>query len=275
MKRLLFLSAAFLAGAPAFAQTDKAGCADHPLFPTRMPGYFIEACKVEEFGRYEFFTPKPPKLAVEGKLTFITYAVSDRKSEPSATAVVRNYENALRKAGATGLQADPNATWWVTGKIVKDGQEAWAQAEKGNGKIWLRVVEKRAMQQHVVADAAALGSDIRSTGHVAVYGITFDTNKAVVKPESKPALDEVASLLRQDPGLKLKVVGHTDMVGPQEANLALSQARAEAVVQSLVSQYGVAAARLKAYGVGPLAPVASNDTDEGRARNRRVELVKE
>ena len=275
MKRLVLLSASLLAASPALAQTDKAGCTDHPLFPTRMPGYSIESCKVEEFGFYEFFTPKPPKMRVEGKFTFITYYVADRKSEPSGLAVVRNYEAALKKVGATNLKTDTNSTWWVNGLVVKDGQEAWAQAEKGNGKIWLRVVEKKAMQQYVTADATALGADIKTTGHVAVYGINFDTNKAVVKPESKPALDEIAKLLKQDPALKLKVVGHTDMVGSHEANMALSQARAEAVAQALVSQYGIAATRLKGYGVGPLAPVASNDNDEGRARNRRVELVKE
>jgi OmpA-OmpF porin, OOP family len=275
MKRLLFLSAALLAVSPAFAQTDRAGCSDHPLFPTRMPGYVITDCKVEEFGFYELHTPKPPRVRVEGKFTFVTYTVANRASEPSPLAVVRNYEAALKKIGATNLKTDPNSTWWVNGMVVKDGQEAWAEAERGNGKIWLRVVEKKAMQQYVVADATALGNDIKATGHVAVYGITFDTNKSVVKPESKPALDEIARLLKQDPSLKLKVVGHTDMVGSLDANMALSQARAEAVVQALVTQHGVAAARLKGYGVGPLAPVATNDGDEGRAKNRRVELVKE
>ena len=129
--------------------------------------------------------------------------------------------------------------------------------------------------REVVADATALGSDIKSSGHVAVYGITFDTNKAEVKPESKPTLDEIAKLLKQEPALKLKVVGHTDMTGLFDANMKLSQARAEAVVQALVSQYGIAAPRLKGYGVGPLAPVASNAAEEGRAKNRRVELVKQ
>jgi outer membrane protein OmpA-like peptidoglycan-associated protein len=275
MKPWIILPTSLLVAVPAFAQTDKAGCKDHPLFPTRMPGYSISACKVEEFGRYEFFTLKPPRFPVEGRFTFITYAVADRKSEPSGLAVVRNYEAALRKVGATDLHTDPNGTWWVNAKVVKGGREAWAQAEKGNGLIWLRVVEKQGMQQYVVADAAALGSDIRSAGHVAVYGITFDTNKAEVKPESKPALDEIAKLLKQDPTLKLKVVGHTDTTGLFDANMKLSQARAEAVVQLLVSQHAIAPARLKGYGVGPLAPVATNDTDEGRAKNRRVELVKE
>ena len=272
MKRLAALSALLLA-APALAQTDKAGCTDHPLFPTRMPGYTIADCKVEEFGFYEFFTRKPPKRRVEGRHTFLTYTMPVGGPQASALAVVRNYEAALQKIGAAELTTDPNATWWVNAKVTKGGQEAWAEAQKGNGKIWIHVVEVKAMQQYVVADAAALGSDIRSTGHVAVYGINFDTSKAVVRPDSKPALDEIAKLLKQDPALKLKVVGHTDMVGAQDANMALSQARAEAVVQALVGQYGIAAARLKGYGVGPLAPVATNGTEEGRAKNRRVELV--
>jgi outer membrane protein OmpA-like peptidoglycan-associated protein len=264
-----------LANAPALAQADRPGCTDHPLFPTRMPGYSITACKVEEFGRYDFLTAKPPRLPVEGRLTFITYTVGDRKSEPSGLAVVRNYEAALRKVGATELRTDANGTWWVNAKVVKDGREVWAQAEKGNGTIWLRIVEKQGMQQYVVADAAALRSDIKSSGHVAVYGITFDTNRAEVKPESRSTLEQIAKLLKEEPTLKLKVVGHTDMTGPFDANLKLSQARAEAVVQVLVSQHGIAPARLKGFGVGPLAPVATNDTDEGRAKNRRVELVKE
>jgi OOP family OmpA-OmpF porin len=273
MKRPILFVAALLAVSPAFAQADKAGCKDHPLFPTRMPGYTIAACKVEEFGVYEFFTTKPPKVPVEGTFTFITYTIANRKDEPSGLAVVRNYESAIRKVGGTILQSVP--TWWVNGKILKDGREVWAQAEKGNGTIWLRIVEKKAMEQYVVADAAALGGDLRSSGHVAVYGILFDTNKSEVKPESKPSLEQIARLLKQEPALKLKVVGHTDMTGLLEANMKLSQARAEAVVQVLVSQYGIAASRLKGYGVGPLAPVASNDSDEGRARNRRVELVKD
>jgi len=164
MKRSLFLCAALLPVSPAFAQTDRAGCSDHSLFPTRMPGYVIEACKVEEFGRYEFLTPKPPRMPVEGKFTFITYTITDRKSEASALAVVRNYEAAMRKVGATNVQTDAKGTWWVNAKIVKDGQEAWAQAEKGNGKIWLRIVEKKAMQQYIVADAAALGATSRPRG---------------------------------------------------------------------------------------------------------------
>jgi OmpA-OmpF porin, OOP family len=263
-----------LATGVAAQQRDWAGCKDHPLFPTRMPEYRIEDCKVEDYGVYEFSSVKGPKTPVEGKFTFLTYAFTgQRGTEPSGLAVVRNYENAIRKVGGTILQSDPQR--WVNGKIIKDGQEVWAQIEKGNSKIWLRIVEKKAMEQYIVADAAAFGNDIRATGHAAVYGINFDTGKSTIKPESAPAIGEIAKLLKGDPGLKIHVVGHTDNVGGVDSNIKLSQERAEAVLQALIRDHGIAAARLRSYGCGQFSPVASNDSEEGRAKNRRVELVKQ
>jgi outer membrane protein OmpA-like peptidoglycan-associated protein len=273
---IVLMSAVFLLPAAGVAaqQSDSAGCKDHPLFPTRLPEYRIEACKVEDFGIYEFFATKGPKTPVEGKFTFFTYAFTgQRANEPSGLAIVRNYENAIRKVGGTILQSDPQR--WVNGKIVKDGQEVWAQIEKGNGKIWLRIVEKKEMEQYIVADAAAFGNDIKATGHAAVYGINFDTGKSTIKPESAQAIGEIAKLLEADPGLKIHVVGHTDNVGGVDSNIKLSQDRAEAVLQALVRDHGIAPARLRSYGCGQFAPVATNDTEEGRAKNRRVELVKQ
>jgi OOP family OmpA-OmpF porin len=110
---------------------------------------------------------------------------------------------------------------------------------------------------------------------VAVYGINFDTGKSAIKPESAQAIGEIAKLLTADPSLKLFVVGHTDNVGGVDSNIKLSQDRAEAVLQTLVRDHAIAPARLRASGCGPFAPVASNDTEEGRAKNRRVELVKQ
>ena len=270
----LALGSFVLAGGMLAAQPDQAGCADHPLFPTRMPDYRIAACKVEDYGVYEFWTKNARvKVPVEGKFTFITYRFTGaRGTEPSGLAVVRNYENAIKKVGGVIQESTPN--WWVNAKIVKDGKEAWAQIEKGNGLIWLRIVEKKEMEQHVVADAAAFGNDIKATGHVAVYGINFDTGKATITPESAAAIGEVAKLLKTDAALKVHVVGHTDNVGSVESNLKLSQDRAAAVVQALVQQ-GIAAARLRPYGCGSFAPVASNDAEDGRAKNRRVEIVKQ
>jgi outer membrane protein OmpA-like peptidoglycan-associated protein len=136
-------------------------------------------------------------------------------------------------------------------------------------------VEREAMKQDVVADAAAWANDLNTTGHVAVGGIYFDTGKSELKGESEQAIGEIAKLLKSDPGLKVFVVGHTDNTGAVDHNVTLSQNRAQAVMQALIRDHGIAAARLRSYGCGPFAPVSSNDTEEGRAKNRRVELVKQ
>ncbi len=127
----------------------------------------------------------------------------------------------------------------------------------------------------VAVNADSLTSDISRTGHASDYGIYFDTGKADVKPESDATLKEIAKLLQKNAQLKLYVVGHTDNVGNLASNQDLSQRRADAVAQLLSAKYGVLAARLRAIGDGPSAPVASNDSEEGRAKNRRVELVKQ
>jgi outer membrane protein OmpA-like peptidoglycan-associated protein len=127
--------------------------------------------------------------------------------------------------------------------------------------------------QMVNADKMRL--DIGKTGRVVLYGIHFDHDKAVVKPESKPALDEIAKLLRATPPLKLIVVGHTDDAGSFDYNMDLSRRRAKAIVDAPIADYRIAQKRLRNEGIGYLAPAASNDTEEGRALNRRVELVKD
>jgi OmpA-OmpF porin, OOP family len=122
----------------------------------------------------------------------------------------------------------------------------------------------------VISDIGAA----QGCGHIALYGIYFDTDKTDIKPESAPTLTEIAALLKQDARLTLFVVGHTDNVGGDDYNMDLSRRRATSVVTALTSQHGVDPKRLKPAGVGLLAPVAANHTEEGRAKNRRVELVK-
>jgi outer membrane protein OmpA-like peptidoglycan-associated protein len=136
-------------------------------------------------------------------------------------------------------------------------------------------VEREIMKQEITANAEAMGNDINATGHVSIYGIYFDTGKADIKPESDAAIAEIAKLLTNNGALKVYVVGHTDNVGSFDANMKLSKDRADAVARVLTSKHSIAADRLKAYGVSSLSPVTSNDTDEGRAKNRRVELVKQ
>jgi OOP family OmpA-OmpF porin len=137
----------------------------------------------------------------------------------------------------------------------------------------MHLIEKKVMNQDVIADANSLAKSIKDSGKAAVYGIYFDTGKSEIKPESGAALKEITKLLKSNQKLKLYVVGHTDTVGAFENNIKLSNDRAAAVVKALVDTYGIAANRLKPFGAGPVCPVASNDSDEGRAKNRRVELA--
>jgi OmpA-OmpF porin, OOP family len=138
----------------------------------------------------------------------------------------------------------------------------------------VQIVEARPMDGGLVSvDAAALGHGLHAQGHMALYGLFFDTGKADIKPASKPQLDEMGKLLLSQPALKVHVVGHTDNQGPLEGNLALSRQRAQAVVDALVKDYRIDARRLGAAGVGSYAPLATNADEAGRARNRRVELV--
>lgn len=277
MKTLIssfIFATSLLVNPAAFAQkADASGCKDPSLFPVRMPNYRIEKCETRPFASYDFFTTKGPKKTVEGELTFVTYTVDRPQDDRSGLEVVRNYENAIRKIGGTIRSSDLQR--WVNGTITVDGNEVWAQAEKGNGKIWLRIVRTAAMDQVIVADAASFANDLKATGHVAVGGIYFDTASAKLNPESAAAVAQIARLLEGDPSLRVFVVGHTDTVGNVDANLKLSRDRADAVVQSLVASHGIPAARLRAFGNGPFAPVASNANENGRAKNRRVELVRQ
>jgi OOP family OmpA-OmpF porin len=130
------------------------------------------------------------------------------------------------------------------------------------------------MKQEVEANAAGLSDEINKSGQVAIYGIHFDTGKAAILPDSDSILGEIVKLMQQNSDLKLRVEGHTDTKGIPSANQALSEKRAQAVVAWLTA-HGVAAARLSAKGFGQDKPVADNSTEEGRAKNRRVELVKQ
>jgi OmpA-OmpF porin, OOP family len=142
--------------------------------------------------------------------------------------------------------------------------------------IALQIIEPKAMATgQVTVSADAISKGLEADGRIALYGIYFDTGKAELKPESKTQLDEMAATMRAQPQLRVHVVGHTDNVGGVDANLALSQRRAEAVIAALVSTHKLDARRLSARGVASLSPVASNRMETGRAQNRRVEMVEQ
>ena len=181
-------------------------------------------------------------------------------------------EKSIRVA-STKLER-PEGDVYVYLTAIEWGKDDATYKAKRGAYIAVDIIEVRPMTQNmVVVSADEMSKAISSSGRVALYGIFFDTNKADIKLESKPALEEIAKLLKKDADMKLHVVGHTDNVGGYESNLSLSKRRADAVVAMLTKDYGVAANRLFPNGVAYLAPVAVNTTEEGRAKNRRVELV--
>ena len=259
-------------------QKDSTGCKDHPLF-TRMPTYWIHGCVEKQFDAHDFIVGvtngKRTTERVEGHLWRLNYyPQATATQKPSDLQIIRNYENAVRSIGGKVVWSDNRSR--ATFQIVKGGQEFWVDlSAEFTGKYGFFIVQQEAMAQDVQASAEVFRSDLRTTGHAAVYGILFDTDSAVLKPESAAALGEIAKLLQADPQLRIFVVGHTDNSGSVDHNLQLSLSRAQSVKQALVKDYGIAADRLKAFGCGPYAPVASNDTEDGKAKNRRVELVKQ
>jgi len=261
-----------LMGSYVFAQQDAKGCKDHPLF-TRMSNFYINKCQTKEYDEVDFL--EPPKgekrVKVGGRKHVIEYLAKkgfEEKTTPLQN--MRNYANAARQIGGSVYEQTSNYMAYI--KILKDGKEIWVEFNPyGGDRYFLTFVEKEAMKQEVVADAKFMAEGISATGHVAIYGIYFDFNQSDVKPESDPALQEINKLLSGNPNLKVFIVGHTDNAGGVDYNMKLSQARADAVVKALTTKYKVNPQSLKAHGVGQLGPVAPNKTEEGRAKNRRVE----
>lgn len=266
----MMLGLLLLATTISFAQDDQKGCKDHPLF-TRMPNFYLYDCSEREFDQKKF-----QNYVIEGHVYEITYMLKNDAKAPGALAVLRNYIKAAKSVGGE-IKYETNREALI--KFTKDGKEIWANLYSSLDREYrLTIVEKAELEQVVEANPATAESwkkDIEQTGKVALYGIYFDTGKSDIKKESEPALKEIAKLVSINPTMKLYVVGHTDNVGELEYNLKLSKARADAVMNELVNKYKISSARLKAHGTGPTSPVASNSTDEGKAKNRRVELVEQ
>jgi outer membrane protein OmpA-like peptidoglycan-associated protein len=205
---------------------------------------------------------------------YIEYRLDKGAAEPGELKIRRNIQDALKKIGGKVL-FDDNFNKTSTIVVQKDNKETWVEVRSYNNMYRLRIVEKEIMKQEVVANAEAMGNDINETGHVSIYGIYFDTGKSEIKPESDAAISEIAKLLKNNGSLNVYVVGHTDNAGSFDSNMKLSKDRADAVSKILTDKYGIAAARLKPYGVSSLSPITSNDTEDGKAKNRRVELVKQ
>lgn len=298
MKKLWLVGALALslfAVAPASAQEDQENCKDHPLF-TRFPNTHIYGCKAIQFDLRAFPTGPIGKeqetkpVEVEGPVQWFTYVVKEGVTPPSGLQIMRNFENATLKAGGTiegkypgwckgyyDVERMPDMgngclSFGLTMKFVRGAKETWVflQASGEEGNYQLTISEREGMKQDVAV--SEMVDKLAKDGFLALY-VNFDTGKATIKPDSESTLDSAAAALKAAADLKIEVGGHTDNVGTPEANLKLSQDRAQSVMAALVKR-GIAATRLTAKGYGQTSPVADNRTDEGRAKNRRVELVK-
>jgi outer membrane protein OmpA-like peptidoglycan-associated protein len=279
ISRTLIVALATLAiASTAFGQADAEGSKDFPGI-SRMPNTFLQTYNHLKFDAFKFpiatVHNQYQYKSIEGERYFIRYKIKEGAELTSPLQKIRNYENAAKASGGQVVWDLMNGS---------NGGEATFKLHKGSSEIWvylnaytrdyeLNIVVVQAMAQEVTVDASAMASSIADTGSVAIYGINFDTASSVIKPDSEPAIDEIAKLLTSNPALTVGIVGHTDMVGDAASNLRLSMARAQAVITALVSKHDIAATRLVAFGAGPWAPLASNKTDDGRAKNRRVELV--
>jgi len=248
-------------------EADEEGCKDHPLL-SRMKGFVIGSCE-SNFDAVEFYVGEDKAQILEGQKTLINYYLSEGQPTPSELQILRNYANAVKAiGGAVIYQSDI----YISLKIVKGASQVWvAVAPANNGTVYsVTILEIGEMTQDVTAGdmLAALNKD----GRIAL-SIHFDTGKATIKPESQRIVAEIAALLMANPGLQVSIEGHTDNTGTPQGNKSLSDDRAKAVVAAVVGQ-GVEAARMSAVGWGQDKPVADNATEEGRAKNRRVEVVK-
>jgi outer membrane protein OmpA-like peptidoglycan-associated protein len=245
-----------------------------------MPNFTIYDAEDIEFDSYNFFNGKNC-TTVEGKKFKRTYTLKEGAQKSSIIQISRNYANAVRSMGGTVVFegapqnaecADNNGLQMVVGKIVKDGNEMWVEVTPSldGNDYYLTIILKELMKQDVTA--SDMFDALNRDGHIALY-INFDTGKSVIKPESKSIIEQIVQMLKSNPELKISVEGHTDNVGTPASNKTLSEERAKSVVSAIVSQ-GIATERLSSSGYGQDKPIGDNTTEEGRARNRRVELVR-
>jgi outer membrane protein OmpA-like peptidoglycan-associated protein len=304
------LACLFFLGIPLTAHAEEAeGCKDNAL-TGRYEGASITYCKAKDFDELVFLKAPhdygallernalkdrsgPEWLKKAGKADEIRYNLKDNTSALEAAS---NFEARLKSNGfevvfscedqeclsgsvtdtyVLGQQLDPtNVVSTAYGDHARymlarrDGAtvSVLVGEDKEKSVAFLRIVEDKPMQNKI-------GDALASRGSADIYGILFDFDYDVVKPESKPALDEIAKALSDKPQMRLKIVGHTDNKGGEAYNLDLSKRRAANVLAALRAGYGIDSARLTSEGAGLSKPIASNDSEDGRAKNRRVELV--
>jgi len=307
----LFSIVALMISTNLFAQriTDIEGSKDYPLV-SRFIGSIIEWYQVRNFDRYFILSLNDNKISnfeIDGKITRIQYSVG---KEHSVFEIFKSYENSLKgsdfeilttlndkNCGANlqeqlyndefnGLNKLPREAlnpgddefYYLAAKKNIENKNifivVYTAFERGDLLVTFDAIEVQALEKGLVT-VKDLDSDLSQNGHIAIYGIHFDSGKSEIKQGSTQTLKNIAEFLNTHPNKKYIIAGHTDNEGNFDVNLKLSLERANAVLNELVTNYNVKVTQLKAYGDGSTAPIATNTTDEGRAKNRRVEIVEQ
>ncbi len=303
-KTLLFAVMLIATSGNLLAQDDAEGCKDHSMF-NRMPNYYLSNCEEVEFGSMKFpvGAPDPEKDNVmkseniEGKIMVFNFLLQDDKKPASGLQIFRNFQNAAKQKGGiikgeyqgwcTGTYEHSGESinggtipfgnsctnWGQTIKFAKDNKEIWIYVQmSGEGEGYDMVIaEKEDMNQDIQANE--MFDKINSGDALTLY-INFESGKSAIKSESQSIVDELYKMLSSNPTLKIIIEGHTDNVGNSASNKTLSEQRATSVKASLVNT-GISASRIKSVGFGQDKPIADNSTEDGKAKNRRVEIKKQ
>ena len=263
MKKYLFLATFAVLLPTILSAQDIEGSKDHPLF-NRISGFIITDYSYEEFGSEEFYDENDNSIIVEGEKTYIYY---ESKELVAPLKIIRNYANAARDIGGKAVEYTGNQVFI---NIKKDGKAIWAEVSAGDYYYSLTIVEKADVKQEITANDIL--KDLNATGKAILY-INFDSGESTIKEESRPIVSQIMQLLNNYPEINLSIEGHTDSQGDNASNHSLSENRAKAVMNAIIAG-GINSNRLSSMGFGEDKPIADNSTEEGRAKNRRVELIK-
>jgi outer membrane protein OmpA-like peptidoglycan-associated protein len=253
----------------AYAQ-DAEGCKDHPLF-NRMPNYTILEC-AKNFGISDFVMSDDITKTIEGYKTTVDYEFNNEEGKQAYSfyQVVKNYENALAKYSVKRIYL---ASQYATLFCKSGGKSIWIGIEASSDvatSYKLIIMEIEEMQQDI--QASAMLEALNNEGFIALE-ILFETGKFVIKKESLPIIDQIYEMLKVNVNIKISIEGHTDNIGDAISNKKLSNDRAKSVMDALIAK-GIEKTRLSAIGWGQEKPISDNRTEEGKAKNRRVEIVK-
>lgn len=239
-----------------------------------IPGFVLDGSEFQDFSSYAFAFEQDGKWTekkIKGKYWFLYYEYQNGDRTFSQIEIIENHKQAaLEKGGKILKEDDAKLDFTVP---LPEGCTTWVHLHTWEDSYELYIIEEKTFKKLLEFSAEAMKKELDESGHIAVYGIHFDFDKDNLKTGSEKVLTEIVKLMLHNPALRVEIQGHTDSIGSREYNLKLSEKRAE-TVKAYLMLYGVAPERMTVLGYGPDVPVASNDTEEGKALNRRVELKK-